>query len=360
MPLIAHLLLSFVMAFTFVFAIMPVIIRIAHRKNLMAIPDERSSHRESTPSLGGVPIFFGTFFASLLLIPEGEFGTIPFILAGLLIIFMVGLKDDIEALSPRNKTIGLLLGASVIVIMGDVRLASMYELLGFSGSFPYLVSCLVSIFTIYVIINAFNLIDGINGLAGSLGVLISLSFGTWFFLTGQIGLGVLALSLTGALLAFLRFNVSPAQTFMGDCGSLVVGGVTGLLAIEFICHCAEGTAAAGYAFNQPVAVAVGFLIIPLFDTIRVFSTRIIRGLHPLKPDRRHIHHLLLDSGLSHMEATVCLVMVNLFFISMVCALDALLGLHEILLLEIGLALLLTYMLHRYVRARQASLKSQEF
>jgi UDP-GlcNAc:undecaprenyl-phosphate/decaprenyl-phosphate GlcNAc-1-phosphate transferase len=164
-----------------------------------------------------------------------------------------------------------------------------------------------------VIINAFNLIDGINGLSGSLATMISLSMGTWFFLIDRTDLAIIAYSLAGACIAFLRYNITPARIFMGDTGSMLIGIVSAILVIEFIEIHSE-IQGSPYAFKAVPAVAFGILILPLFDTLRVFIVRIFRGKSPLHPDRSHIHHLLLDSGLSHMQATAVLLGVNLLFI----------------------------------------------
>lgn len=341
--------LSLLMAFALVFAIMPSAIRIAHKKDLVADANNRSSHKDSTPIIGGVPIFLGVMFTTLLLTPTEQWGELQYILAGIVIVFLVGLKDDIEALSPLHKMTGLLVAISILIVRGGVALKGMYGLFGLEGSFPDWLTLIVSGFTLLVITNSFNLIDGINGLAGTVGAIASISFGIWFFMAEEIYLGILSMATAGSLLAFLRFNMSPASTFMGDTGALVVGLSLGVMTIKFIDLASAPGVVPAYSFDNPVAVAVSFLIIPLFDTIRVFTTRILRGQSPLQPDRRHIHHLLIDSGYRHLEATAILGLANLFFISLIFYLDPLLDLHLLLALQIGAALLLTYILHRNVR-----------
>jgi len=349
------LVLSCLMAFALVYAIMPAAIRIAHQKGLVADPNNRSSHHISTPVIGGIPIFLGVIFTTLLLTPKGQWGELQYILAGLVIVFLVGMKDDIENLSPLHKMTGLIVAISILVVRGGVQLKGMYGLLGIEGEFPGWLCLLISGFTLLVITNAFNLIDGINGLAGTIGAIISISFGIWFFMAEQTYLGILSMTTAGSLIAFLRFNMSPAKTFMGDTGALVVGLLLGVMTLEFIDIASTGEINAAYKFANPIAVAVSIFIIPLFDTIRVFTTRMIRGLSPLQPDRRHIHHLLIDSGYKHLEATAILGLANLCFISMVFALDKALGLHYLIALQIGIALLLTFFLHRNVRRINAGI-----
>jgi UDP-N-acetylmuramyl pentapeptide phosphotransferase/UDP-N-acetylglucosamine-1-phosphate transferase len=194
-------------------------------------------------------------------------------------------------------------------------------------------------FTILVIINAFNLIDGINGLTGSLATLISITLGTWFFLVDRADLAIIAFSLAGATIAFLKYNITPARIFMGDTGSMLIGLISAILVIEFIEIHTE-IQGSPYAFTSVPAVAIGILILPLFDTFRVFILRIFRKRSPLSPDRSHIHHLLLDSGLSHMQATSVLVLVNLAFIFFVVFFQHI-GSLRLLILILTLASLLT-------------------
>lgn len=328
---------------------MPYVIRLAHRRGLVDHPQDRSSHTRATPSLGGIPIFFATVIPALLFSPGGEFVYLPFVFLALFLVFVLGALDDVRTLSARAKLPGQIIVAAVLVLGAEVRLESMYGLLGFQSDFPWLLSVFISMFTILVIMNAFNLIDGINGLAASLGCLINICLGCWFYLNDLPVLGLLALSLAGALLAFLRFNVTPARIFMGDTGSLLIGTLTAMLVIRFIDLCARDyTTGGSFCFNNPVAVAIALLIVPLFDTLRVFITRMLRGKSPFTADRRHIHHLLIDCGLSHMAATSILMLVNMSFICMAFMLDASWGLHRLLTLEIGIALSLTYILHRMV------------
>ncbi|MBB4079965.1 UDP-N-acetylmuramyl pentapeptide phosphotransferase/UDP-N-acetylglucosamine-1-phosphate transferase [Lewinella aquimaris] len=341
-------ILSFLISFALVFAIMPNVIRIAIEKKLVALPEERSSHDIITPCLGGIPIFLGILFCGLLLTPIEQWSGLQYILSALVIVFMIGTKDDISQLSAGKKTAGLVIAIAILVTRGEVRLESLYDLFYVSRDLPYWLSIAFSVFTLLVITNAFNLIDGIDGLAGTVGIIAMLSFGTWFFVVGMAHLGILALAAAGGLLAFLYYNMSKSKkTFMGDTGALVIGMLLGVMTVEFIDICSTGGIPAEYRFANPISVAVGILIIPLFDTIRVFITRAIRGVSPMKPDRRHIHHLLIDSNLSHAQATFVLAMVNLVFISLALYLDPLLDLHLILAIEITLAVGLTYMLNKH-------------
>jgi len=203
-----------------------------------------------------------------------------------------------------------------------------------------------------LIINAFNLIDGINGLAASIGVLTAAAFGVWFYESGRGDFAVLSAALSGALVAFLYYNLTPARIFMGDTGSLLIGLTLSILSISFI----ESNRVwqADWSIQSVPAVAVGVLIIPLFDTLRVFTLRLLRGKSPFSPDKTHIHHLLLETGLSHTQSTFLLVLVNLVFIGIAYGLQGIGTLYLLLILLI-LAVLLTLIAFMAAR-RSASLK----
>ena len=179
---------------------------------------------------------------------------------------------------------------------------------------PVFTFTLLTLFTIVVITNSFNLIDGVDGLAGSLGLLTSLVFGIYFYFSGEALYAILALSLAGSLAAFLIYNFYPAKISMGDTGSLLIGLVNSILVIKFI------TVASNPAAPVPLesAPALGFaiLIVPLFDTLRVVTHRIINRRSPFCPDRNHIHHFLLELGLSHKMIALSCVVTNILFIAL--------------------------------------------
>ncbi|MBK9151405.1 MAG: undecaprenyl/decaprenyl-phosphate alpha-N-acetylglucosaminyl 1-phosphate transferase [Saprospiraceae bacterium] len=306
------IILAFITSFALTYLAIPSIIHVAIKKNLMDEPDERRSHKVSTPSLGGIGIFAGMLFSIIMWTPFEYFGDLQYILCAFIIIFLIGAKDDIDPISPSKKFMGQLFAAGILVFRANIRLTSLY---GFFGLYeiPYIVSIALSIFTILVIINSFNLIDGINGLSGSIGLLISTVLGTWFYFVDSIELSIVAFALAGALVAFLKYNISPARIFMGDTGSLLLGLVCSILAIKFI-ELHNELSLSPYTFQSAPAVAIAILILPLFDTLRVFILRLMQGKSPFHPDRKHIHHVLIDLGLSHMQATGLLLMVNLLFI----------------------------------------------
>ena len=358
------LFLSFLTAFTLTYFAIPSIIDVAREKRLYDEPNERSSHTIKTPSLGGISIFAGTLFAIVLWTPVSRFGELQFILCAFIIIFLIGTRDDLNPVSASNKLIAQILAASILVFKSEIILKGFYGMFYQTEEFPFwLIQILVSIFTILVITNSVNLIDGIDGLAGSIGALVSSTFGVWFAINGPEfrPFAVVAFAITGSLIAFLKYNYSPAKIFMGDTGSLLIGITLSILSIKFIeLNFNLDPNTATFKFQATPVVAIGILIIPLFDTLRVFTTRIIRGGSPFKPDRRHIHHLLVDFGMTHLHATLTLVFVNFFFIALVFSLHNVLDIHILLLLIMVLATVMTYLLHRaVVKKKRDALKASE-
>ncbi len=340
-------ILSFITAFLLTLVAIPSIISVAHKKKLFDEPGDRRSHTVSTPSLGGIGIFAGVIFSIILWTPFDVFGDLQYILCSFIIIFLIGAKDDIDPISPRVKLLGQVLAAFILVFKANVKLTSLYGILGiYQISDPF--SMLLSMFTILVIINAFNLIDGINGLSASISALTSITLGYWFLMVDSVELAIVAFALAGSVIAFLKFNITPAKIFMGDTGSLLCGLVASILAIKFIELHKELPSDSIYAFKAAPAVAFGIMILPLYDTLRVFVMRSIKGKSPLDPDRSHIHHLLIDAGLSHMQATYVLIFVNLLFIFIVVSFQGI-GNLNLLILILLIATLLTAMLYLIVR-----------
>jgi len=344
---------SFLTAFAITYFLIPPIVRTALAKQLYDEPGARSSHALPTPSLGGVGIFGGIFIAILLWPPPASFANLQYLLVAIIIVFLTGVKDDLAPMSAKKKLLAQLLAAGIIVYVADIRLESFHGMLGWSNAMPYGLSLLLSVFTILVIMNAFNLIDGINGLGGGIGVVVFSTLGAWFYLTGSMPYATLAFAGAGAFLAFLRFNlIPPAQTFMGDTGSLVLGTIVAILTLAFIARNGELPLAHPWRVSTAPVVAITIISIPLFDTLRVFTTRSFRGFSPFSPDRRHIHHLLIDSGHTHLAATGILVLTNIAVIALVFLLHPYLEQHLLLLLVIGLFTLPTYALHRAVLRRK--------
>jgi len=302
------ILLTASVSFIITFLAIPVILQIAEQKKLFDIPDERKLHAHAVASLGGVGIFGGFLLSALLAIQVHANPEFQYFFAAALVIFFLGLKDDIIVLSASKKFIGQVIAASILIHLGGVRIDSMHGFLGFE-QIPVAFSYALSYLTIIVVINSFNLIDGIDGLAASLGVMTMLVFGTYFSIVGLQAYALLAYSLCGSLVAFLIFNHHPAKIFMGDSGSLMIGLINSILVIKFINVSADPTVS--IPVTASVAIGVSVLFLPLVDTLRVFAIRIYHGRSPFTPDRNHIHHLLLARGLNHAAVTLVCLSINI-------------------------------------------------
>ena len=307
-----NILLSGALGFLITFFAIPIIIQVARRKKLFDEPDERKVHKVVIPTLGGLGIFGGFILATLMGAPVGSY-ELQYFAAAAIVIFFLGIKDDILVLSAAKKFVGQLVAAGILFKFGGVQISNMHGFLGISN-IPYMASMVLSLFTIIVIINSFNLIDGIDGLAGSLGLLTSLVFGAYFFFAGQLLYGVIALSLAGRLVGFLFYNFSPAKIFMGDTGSLLIGLINSIMVIKFINI--AGSTAVKVPLEAAPAIGFAILIVPLFDTLRVFALRILKRKSPFSPDRTHVHHFLLELGFSHRKITMLCVSFNIALILM--------------------------------------------
>lgn len=341
-------LLTASVSFIITFLAIPVVLQVAEQKKLYDIPDERKVHTRLVASLGGVGIFGGFILASLLSVQGYMNPEFQYFFAASVVIFFLGLKDDLMILSASKKFVGQIIAASILIHLGGIRLDSMYGLFGFD-QLPEGFGLALSYLTIIVIINSFNLIDGVDGLAASLGILTMLVFGTYFFAVEYQAYALLAFAMAGSLVAFLIFNHHPAKIFMGDSGSLMIGLINSILVIKFIN--VSHTPFVSVPLGSSVAIGFAILIVPLLDTLRVFAIRILNGNSPFTPDRNHVHHLLLDRGLSHAAVTFTCVGINVAFI-MLAWFGRSLGTTNLLLLMLSLAFSGLGILYYYKRPRR--------
>jgi UDP-GlcNAc:undecaprenyl-phosphate/decaprenyl-phosphate GlcNAc-1-phosphate transferase len=306
-----NIIFSGALAFLITFFSIPIIIQVAREKKLFDEPDERKVHKTVIPTLGGLGIFAGFILATLLGAPALDSKELQYFAASAIVIFFLGIKDDILVLSVTKKFIGQLVAAGIIIKFGGIQITNMHGFLGV-GEIPHIAGIVLTLFTVIVIVNSFNLIDGVDGLAGSLGLLTAVVFGSYFTYAGLTLYAVIAFSLAGSLVGFLIFNFSPAKIFMGDTGSLLIGLVNSIMVIKFINT--AGNEAMPMALQSAPALGIAILMVPLFDTLRVFSLRILDRRSPFSPDRTHVHHLLLDIGFSHRSVTLLCVGTNVAFI----------------------------------------------
>ena len=305
-----YLVCSLFGVFAISLLLIPKIRSIAIKLNLSDAPDDRSSHTAPVPTFGGV-IFYVSYIVILFFSQNLDVNHVSVtLLAAISVLFFTGLLDDFRNLSPKIKFLFQIIGVAILMFQPDFRIVSLHGFLGVY-EIPMAISVAGSMFFLLALINAFNLIDGIDGLSGITGIIIASFYSFMLFNLGYYFYLSISLATIGTLLAFLRFNFSiKRKIFMGDTGSLVIGLVLGLLTLKLM---AVGDAAHNsLSFNRsqlPLFLA-GVLFIPTLDTIRVMLLRFTRGVSMFKPDRNHIHHILIDFGFSHRKASFCIGFIN--------------------------------------------------
>lgn len=339
------LILLFCLITSFLVALLsiPSIIKVAKIKSLFDVPNMRKAHSGYIPTLGGLAIFAGFLVGLTLWIDSSQFVECQYIIASTIIIFFIGIKDDILITAPMTKMIGQILAALIIMIPGDIVLTNFH---GFFGIYevPYVVGLLTTLLIMITIVNGFNLIDGIDGLASGVAILTSLVFGIWFFVNEILQYALLSISLAGAVLGFFRYNVlgKKNKIFMGDTGSLIIGLIISIMSIKFNEYNLDKSLP--YTFISAPSVTFGILVIPFFDIVRVVFVRVFknRGRGLFSPDRNHIHHNLLRLGMTHLKSTAIILSVNLFFIIFSLSVGDIIPIRRLLLLLLLMAMLLFY------------------
>ncbi len=297
-------------AYVITFFLLPFVIRIARQNKLYDIPDERKTHTDSISSLGGIGIFAGLLLSLLLV---SDFKSIDsdfqYYLASFIIVFIIGLIDDLFVLKAWKKAFGQFAIAAILTFKAHLLVPDLH---GFLGIYQLnaVSSHILSFFAIILIINSYNLIDGVDGLAASLGMMSCSLFGIYFLLNNNIAYALLGFCMSGALLAFLIYNFHPARIFMGDSGSTLIGLVNAVLIMKFVENPAPGQA---IVIAASPAIGFGMLLIPLMDVLRVFVMRLYHGRSPFVPDRNHLHHLLVNKGYTHGSITLILLLSGIYF-----------------------------------------------
>lgn len=300
-------LLCFITAFVITLITIPPIISLIKKYKLYDVPNSRKEHNMPIPTMGGIAVFAGLSVSMFLWFPfSNEVGQICFFFS-LLVLFALGIMDDLKDLSARYKFI-IQFGLASLIALSGIRINSFDGLFGIH-ELPLTAQYTFTVLAIVGITNAFNLIDGIDGLAGGLGFMSLITLGMFLTLSGDINTALVAFGLAGGILAFLYFNFNPARIFMGDTGSLVLGFVIAVLCIRLMQ--VNMFAASPILDNAPVFV-LGIVLIPVFDTLRVFALRIWKGKSPFAADKTHIHHLLTTSGFSHSFAAKLICFINGF------------------------------------------------
>lgn len=306
-------LLAFVTAFLIAYFSVPRLINLSLLKKLYDNPDQRKVHGRRITALGGIAIFGAFSFSFIFYTHQLYYPQFNSILAGALILFAIGVKDDLYPMVARKKFAGQVIAALIVVLQGNVRIMNLYGLFGIH-EISYVTSVAISMVLFLFLINSFNFIDGVNGLAGGIGVVVISTFAYFFYRMNEVLFVILCLSYTGALLAFLRYNFGKGRIFMGDSGSMVLGFIITVISLFFIQKSVSFEPNIFFAISSAV-FAFAVLVIPVFDTLRVVLIRMfILRRSPFSADRNHIHHALLDIGLSQTQVTSILIATNLLFV----------------------------------------------
>ncbi|KEO71822.1 glycosyltransferase family 4 protein [Anditalea andensis] len=332
-------------AFFFGFLVTPMVIFFFKRTNILEAPGGRKIHKGMVPSMGGIAILFAAYIGLAAWLSLDQLAFARYLLIALTLMFTLGLRDDLVELTAVQKLLGQGVAAFLVVGMADIRISSFYGCFGIY-ELPLLVSYGLSAVTIIVLTNSFNLIDGLDGLAGTISSIILGFLGWWLMDAGLYPYAIIAITMVGAILSFLVYNWHPAKIFMGDTGSLSIGFLIAVLLLLFIDRNGTMLAMQGFKFNAPIATGVALMIIPIYDTARIFVKRIRNGRSPLAPDKSHVHHFLLRMGFDHDKVVFILLAVQLTFISFVF-LGRSMNDHVMLPLVVMLAVGLGILLDRY-------------
>lgn len=309
------LLIPAVVAFCAVCWIHPRLVRLALRKNIVDNPDSRKLQRMPVPVLGGTAVFFGLFLGLGCLSPFFDCARLFPVFTLMTLMLYTGTLDDIMGLSPRLRFGIEILAILLLVLVSHHAINDFHGLWGVH-SIPMWAATLLTVFASVGIINAINLIDGVNGLSSGYCVLACSVFSIYFYMLGDLTMTVLGLVCIGALVPFFIHNVfgDTSRMFIGDGGTLVMG----LVMSVFVTRVLEGSSG-GERFAEAgmglIPFTLSVLSIPVFDTLRVMGSRIWRGRSPFRPDKTHLHHLFIDTGFSHPGTTFCILTLNTLVIA---------------------------------------------
>lgn len=307
---IIQVLAAAALTFVITLLITPVVRKFAHLRDYLDRPDNnRKLHVRDVATMGGIGIFFAYYIGFTLSGYAGEMVGFPYFSAALLFLFFTGMKDDISEISVKFKLLIEIIVASIVIIACEVSITNFYGVFGIHEISVWM-GRLITLFTIIVVMNAFNLIDGVDGLAAGLGCIATLLFGIGFWMAGDGVYMSFALILCAALFAFLMFNFSPASIILGDTGSLITGFLIAILAVQFVGLNESVSFTEQFGEMSPI-LPIAILSVPLYDTFRVFLLRMFQGKSPFTPGYDHIHHVVLRIGFDHKRTAVFLYIISI-------------------------------------------------
>ena len=321
-PLCYTIIIPFFTALLLVGWIHPRLVKIALLKNIVDNPDARKLQRTPVPVLGGVAVFFGVVIAIGCMSSVVDCSGLPVVIMAMMAMLYTGTMDDILSLSPGLRFVIEIVVVLLLIFVGGYCIDDFHGLWNI-GRFSYWCAVPLTVAAAVGIINAINLVDGVNGLSSGYCIMACLIFGTLFFLAGEAPMTILAAVSVGALIPFFLHNVfgKTSKMFIGDGGTLVMGVVMSVFVIAIL---QNGSRVAAYVNPNvglvPFTLAV--LSVPVFDTLRVMSTRILKGTSPFRPDKTHLHHMFIDLGCSHVATTLAILGVNMFVVLCWWALEA--------------------------------------
>lgn len=306
-------LLVFLTSFLVSWVAIPSIIKVANEKSLFDRPSEdRKIHKKNIPNLGGVAIFLGFYFSSLMFRVLCDSVELSALCAASVLLFFVALKDDLISTPPKTRLFYQFIIAIIIILVGQVYFSHV-PFFESESILAKIINMIATLIFIVAMINAVNFIDGIDGLAGSISLFIFVFFGFIFYQYGEYSYAFIALALAGGTLGFLLFNIHPAKIFMGDIGSMLLGVFMAVFAIKL--SNMEPLRLGFLPVKNPTNLALALLIVPIMDMISVIIIRLSLKLSPFKADKRHTHHRLLALGMSHHAVTLTLLAFNISIVT---------------------------------------------
>ncbi|WP_298065083.1 MraY family glycosyltransferase [uncultured Rikenella sp.] len=367
MMYVLFVILTFVISAAIGWFAIPRIVIIAKMKRLFDETNARKVHKGAVPRLGGLSFFPAALFSFAFVLGlryyygydvaldlQVELLTeFLFVMAGMLILYFVGMADDLIGVGYRNKFVAQFFAGICLVFAG----VTVFDLQGLFGvhRLPFALDAVLTVVAVVLTVNAFNLIDGVDGLCSGLGTIILTTLGILFIYYQLFVYAMFAFGMVGVLIAFFQYNVlgTRLKVFMGDTGSLTLGYMIIFLGLKFINL--ENTTFISVGFNSTLAILAGMLFLPVFDTCRVFVSRISRDRSPFFPDKSHVHHKLLRLNRTHLQSTGILLLMEIGFVLLNFVLAEFLGLDinwvllADILLGVGFNVVLNKLIDRYGR-----------
>lgn len=349
MSVLLHLVLPFAVAFVVVLLIFPKVLAVAHAKNIVDNPDARKLQKQPVPVLGGIAVFFGLTFGFIIAMCFSDCAELFPVYVAMTVMLYVGTVDDITDLSPSFRFLVEVLVVSYMVIVSRCMINDFHGLFGLD-LIPMWVAVPLTVFAAVGIINAINLIDGVDGLSSGYCVMACVMFCGMFYAVGHESMAILAAVAAGAMIPFFFHNVfgQKSKMFIGDGGTLVMG----TMMATFVLQTLDSQSACAAECDPQVGLipfTLAVLSIPVFDTLRVMLSRVLRGTSPFHPDKTHLHHIFIELGCSHPATFVVILTLNTTVVLCWWALMAMgLSVDMQLYVVVALGLLFTFGLYAFL------------